>query len=374
MKLFLKKTIIYVLFFTITIELSSLFFMLGYLKITQKKNTFLNNDTKIKEEIEQVINSSVFNPHRWYAYLPNFNGNYIKTDSLGFRIDNDKIKNLPSIGFFGGSVMFSVYTKQSETIVDQMRLEGFNLLNFGIGGYSTAAELPTFIEVQRKYKNIKTAVFFDGVNEVARFIEFYEEIKRNDKKKLAYSSIFENNGYYYKIGVENSINQKYFLDNNKISYNSSFLKLFNAIRERVFFKITYSEVELDMMADKITDLYFKNLKDIYDYAKSKEIKVVFIFQPTIFTTKKKLTAEEENIINNDRTIVGDLFKTTYKKIMNDRRSKIYNIYDFSNSLDEIKDEVFLDWCHLNGNGNKKIASDIEKILRYEIKRYSNRLN
>jgi hypothetical protein len=371
MKIFLKKVFLYILIFTITIELTSLLFIFAHYKIIQKKNSFLNNDMKIKQEIEKVIDSSVFAPHRWYAYLPNFNGNYIKTDSLGFRIDKDKIKNLPSIGFFGGSVMFSVYTKQSETITDQIQINDFNLLNFGMGGYSTAAELPAFIEVQKKYKNIKIAVFFDGVNEVGRFIEFYEEINRNSTKKKLYGPIFENNGYYYKLGIENSINQKYFLDKNKISYNSSFLKLFNAVREKLSFKITYSEAELGIMADNITNLYFKNLEDISDYAESKKIKVIFIFQPTIFTTKKLLTAEETNIIIDNRSIIADLFKITHKKIMDDSRSKIYHIHDFSNSFDDIKDEVFLDWCHLNSIGNLKIAKDMEKILISEIKKNSN---
>ena len=125
------------------------------------------------------------------------------------------------------------------------------------------------------------------------------------------------------------------------------------------------------MADNITNLYFKNLEDISDYAESKKIKVIFIFQPTIFTTKKLLTAEETNIIIDNRSIIADLFKITHKKIMDDSRSKIYHIHDFSNSFDDIKDEVFLDWCHLNSIGNLKIAKDMEKILISEIKKNSN---
>ena len=356
-----KKIFIFLIIFLVLIELSSFIVLYSYSLLTNKPNSNSILQPQIKYELEKVINSSILTPTRWYSYLPNFSGSYVQTDSSGFRINNANLNHSKSIGFFGGSTMFSVYTTQPETIPDQINIKNFNSLNFGIGGYSTSAELATFIEVQRKYKNIKIAVFYDGVNDVARFLELYEEIKFDNKKKTM-NAIFENTGYYYKIGIENSLNQEFFSDKSKISYHSSFLQLIQRVKKKLFYKSSYTEEEINSMSEKITDLYFENLKDISDYANIKKIRVFFIFQPTIFTTKKKLTFNENNIIKNERTVVSDLFKVTHKKILNDKRFKTYNIIDMSNSLNDLKENIFFDWHHLNGVGNKRVAEQIKEII------------
>jgi hypothetical protein len=125
---------------------------------------------------------------RWYMNQRNFRGRYVVTDDAGFRIDPTAVTEAKSIGFFGGSIIFSILTRQEHTIPAQVHLPGFNSLNFGVQGYSTAAELPTLLEALRKYR-LEVAVFYDGGSEIARYLEMLQ-----DGAPEAFATV----GYYYR--------------------------------------------------------------------------------------------------------------------------------------------------------------------------------
>ena len=76
---------------------------------------------------------------------------------------------------FGGSTTFSVLTDQKGTISEQASSEKYQVLNFGVGGYSTSAEIMTFVEAIRRYPDIEIAIFYDGVNELGTSIEKHIE-------------------------------------------------------------------------------------------------------------------------------------------------------------------------------------------------------
>jgi hypothetical protein len=203
-------------------------------------------------ELETVISNNVFFPTRWYTNMPNFNGKYVVTDGSGFRIDKKLLVNSRSIGFFGGSTMFSVVTKQSETIPDQFQLTGFDTLNFGVGGYSTTAELPTFIEALNKYPNIKVAVFYDGVNEVARYVELVQD--------EASVELFKSVGYYYKALAKTSVLD---LRDTNINFTSSFFELWSRLVTKLFNSgVKLENVDWDKVSTVISDEYLTNIEFI----------------------------------------------------------------------------------------------------------------
>src|SRR6516162_4272037 len=143
-------------------------------------------------EVEAVMSNSILFPTRWYMCQPNFRGRYVVTDDAGFRIDPTAVTEAKSIGFFGASIMFSILTRQEHTIPALVHLPGFNSLNFGVPGYSTAAELPTLLEALRKYR-LEVAIFYDGVNEIGRYVEMLQ-----DGAPEAFAAV----GYYYRGGID----------------------------------------------------------------------------------------------------------------------------------------------------------------------------
>lgn len=112
-------------------------------------------------------------PYRWFALPPNYHGQYINTDADGFRMSPPASGDAPLMGFFGGSTTFSVTTRDEQSIPAflgaQLDPTAIQARNFGMGGFSTSAELPLLIEVARANK-ISVAVVYDG-GEVIRYLD-----------------------------------------------------------------------------------------------------------------------------------------------------------------------------------------------------------
>ena len=345
------KLAAYIFFIVILLELGSW----GALKIYRSMNQHVNANaisSEVMAELETVMSNNVFFPTRWYTNMLNFNGKYVVTDGSGFRIDRKLLVNSRSIGFFGGSTMFSVVTRQSETIPDQFKLTGFDSLNFGVGGYSTTAELPTFIEALKKYPNIKVAVFYDGVNESARYVELVQD--------EASVELFKSVGYYYKALAKTSVLD---LKDTNINFKSSFIELWSRLVTKLFSShVKLENVDWDKVSTVIADEYLTNIEFIQIISAGRGVRTFFFWQPNIFTTKKNLTNFESSIIFEDKTIMPDLARKVREKVISDPRFKKLNIIDLTNALDGSKEEVFYDWCHMNGSGNKIIAKRINSII------------
>lgn len=347
------KLTIYIIFLGVLLEFGSW----GALKIYYSMFKHVNANVVsngVSAELEKVQSNNVFFPTRWYTNMLNFKGKYVTTDASGFRIDDNKVRQTAAIGFFGGSTMFSVVTKQSETIPDQVNLNGFDSLNFGIGGYSSTAELPTFIEALNKHPSIKIAVFYDGVNEPGRYVELFQDDAPED--------LFESVGYYYKPSIDSSI-MNFKNTSEFISFKSYFLELWSRIGAKLFSKSGQKRnLDLNKYSTKIANNYLTNLDYIDSIAKNKKIKVFFFWQPNIFTTKKHLTKLESSILDKDKSVMPLLTKMVRDKVMSDPRSKKFNVIDLTSSLDESNQEIFYDWCHLNGHGNQIIAEKIKFFI------------
>ncbi len=325
-----------------------------YYRILENSNTNELNHEMLAE-LKKVQKESVLYPTRWYTNSPNFNGKYVTTDESGFRIKKSDLKNAASIGFFGGSTMFSVATDQAHTIPNQVSIHGTDSLNFGIGGYSTTAEIPTLIEASRKYPNLKMAIFYDGVNEIARGIEAAQ-----DKK----TGLFKQVGYYYKPLIEYSIEE---LNPNGFYWRGFYIqravkKILNIAQPRT---LEY-EIDINSLSNDILELYFQNLQTIKSISSALNITPVFIFQPMLFTTNKKLTKEEVILLESDRTIAPKIAKEVYSKLIVDPRFFELKIYDLTSVLNEATEKTFTDWCHVNSAGNIMIARRIEEIIKSEL--------
>lgn len=326
------------------------------LYILNYQNTSKSNSPLI-EEIGDVVSRKTFIfPTRWFSSAINYSGKYVKTDNHGFRIDGNFISPIRIIGFYGGSTMFSVTTDQDHTIPNLIKIHPYTSLNFGVGGYSTTAEIPTFIETIRSYKNIEVAVFYDGVNDIARYAEMIQDGQEN--------SAFKQVGYYYKDAVSGAAARQFSsLDPNLITYRSNFLEIFNKYKEKSAIEKNISASDLNNAADSILDIYFNNLKVINDLASRNNVMPIFIFQPNLFTSKKQMTGHEQATANN-HSIVPTLAKLVHAKLLSDKRMNTYNVHDFTDIFDNISENIYVDWCHINEKGNQIIASKIENLISY----------
>jgi hypothetical protein len=283
---------------------------------------------------------------------PNFRGQYVVTDDAGFRIDPTAVTEAKSIGFFGGSLMFSVMTRQEHTIPALVHLPGFNSLNFGVPGYSTAAELPTLIEALRRYR-LEVAVFYDGGTDIGNYVEM-----RQDGAPEAFAAV----GYYSRLGIDGAL-ASYFS-----SHQAGVIVQTPSMRfaKRAWLMLRAHAVSQSQspeeMARSIAAQYFANIRDIHLIARANSVAPIFVLQPNVFTTGKRLTPAELAIRDRDRTIVAQLAPLVRSAIMSDPRARAYDVVDASDVFDAAEGEIFYDSFHVGAAGNKIVADRITALI------------
>ena len=286
--------------------------------------------------------------------MPNFRGNHVINDRSGFRIDPDSVGNGDIIGMFGGSTTLSSNTDQSGIIPNLLRelILDHQVLNFGVGGYSTGSEIMTLVEELRAYPKIKIEIFYDGVNELVRAVE-----SNGDFQQLPIS--------YDLIGLP-------YIDGKLIALRS-YVKGISILDSNLYYIYEVLSARLKLndnissenkMLSQIVNRYYENIKVINSIFRGYEIKCLFVWQPSVYTLAYNSLHECEKMIRKD-TPRSNYTKLT-SMIFTDPRSKHYNITDLTNSLDTKlpTDQFYNDWCHLTREGNLLVARASAKRFQF----------
>jgi hypothetical protein len=119
---------------------------------------------------------------------------------------------------------------------------------------------------------------------------------------------------------------------------------------------------LEEIARSIAAQYFANIRDIQLIARANSVAPIFVLQPNIFTTGKRLTPAELAIRDRDRTIVRQLAPLVRSAIMSDPRARTYDVVDASDVFDAAEGEIFYDWHHVGAAGNKIVADRMIALI------------
>jgi hypothetical protein len=304
-------------------------------------------------EVFAVMSNSILFPTRWYMCQPNFRGRYVVTDDAGFRIDPTAVTEAKSIGFFGASIMFSILTRQEHTIPALVHLPGFNSLNFGVHGYSTAAELPTLLEALRRYSRLEVAVFYDGGGEIGRYLEMLQ-----DGAPEAFAAV----GYYYRGNIDAALASYLSWHQAGVIVQTPSMR----IAKRAWLMLRAQSVSqsqsLEEIARSIAAQYFANIRDIQLIARANSVAPIFVWHPNIFTTGKRLTPAELAIRDRDKTLFPQLDRLVRSAIMSDPRARTYDVVDASDVFDAAEGEIFYDSFHVGAAGNKIVADRMIALI------------
>lgn len=342
--------LLYIVILYLFIEIAAGLALDSYKKNQRGATDYSILDSEAISELTEVQQNVKLNLYRWYSNKANFKGKHVVTDASGFRINKETLTNDEIVGMFGGSTTFSVLTSQENTIPNLLSnlISGRQVLNFGVGGYSTGAEIMTFVEALRAYPKMKSAIFYDGVNELGRPLE---------RVGGMYNNSYELIGSPYVTGEINAISRSIpgisIADSNIYYIYKRILPILNKNED---------PSKKDERLISIKHRYFENVRVLSGICSEYEVECIFVWQPSIFTTSKNsLTVRENQILNE--TPMKEYTELT-AMIFQDKRSKHFNIINLSNALNKKPptEQYFYDWCHLSREGNKLIANEIANIL------------
>lgn len=342
---------------------------IGNNELAEKNAISLRRGTsyhKLAEEMERLYyREARFHPCRWYTLPSKYKGMYVITDEDGWRIDRSSVSDdVQKALFFGGSAMFSTTTRNEGTIPSLVQKhfdsERVNLvaLNYGMGGYSTYAEIGAFSEALRREKNVRLAVFYDGVNETAMYIEMLQY-----GNKFSYLGA---GGWPFMsatmVGVRNFYAETYGVWQGLLDVLE---KLSSFVRKRhglVSMGLQLAESELFNHAERIANNYLHNVRVLQAMGQAFGVKCIFVWQPDIFTTRKRLTEREKKILEVSPVILRELASKVYRIVMYKKKAfENILIVDGTRWLNSIEGDHFFDFCHVSEEANEVVARELAEL-------------
>ncbi len=326
---------------------------------------------EMTDEINRLYRTSVeANPYRWYGMPPDFQGKHFRTNEFGFRTDGTRLSpQSAKIAFYGGSTTFSVTTLAKHSIPaiigEALDPTVAQTMNFGVGGYSSSAELILFLETARR-ETLSAAVFYDGVNEIGRYAESLQ-----DDARAPYLDVF---GYPFMDAYESAARNKIVGSGLLVRHRPYLLRLLSAAGISTFASSAPSPKRLSIdrlitkdnvgtHAERIVGQYLYNITDIAAVAEARGIVPVFFWQPDIYSTSKPLTAYERDV-RTEHPGMALLANTVRERLHNEDALARFHFFDLSGALNELgPDAHFFDYCHLSAQGNLQIGKAMTPILK-----------
>lgn len=220
----------------------------------------------------------------------------------------------------------------------------------------------TFIEVVRR-ERLAVAVFYDGVNEFSRHLEFVQSADP--------SPWYETMGYPYERAARKA---------REIPWpriDLGFVTLPTCYRSRLLTRLNDAlarrpaappardirdPAQVAAMAREVADLYAENVKTIRAVAEAYGVTPLFLLQPHLHSVRgKRLTAYEESLRDGPERLLAE---ESYRLIRDHPFLKTVRFHDLSDALDGLDGKNhFTDFCHVTPDANRAVAERIAPILR-----------
>lgn len=307
-------------------------------------------------EIEEIFRNPGRSSNKWQPLglwcAPRYQGECINIDKYNLRRTtttgrpntSNNIKR--RICFFGGSQVWGWGARDTKTIPSYL-LKGTNntwVENHSQLGYVSSQSIITFMQRLKRGLKPDVAVFFGGLNDIySAYQSGIPDIEQNAilRKQTFDSKISESIfDFYKKKSSAYKLSKRFFCSKDKNN------------------QLTLKD-KTDHLAKDIIDCYNQNVDLVCKIASSYNIKILYIWHPTIFD-KPHLTAYERQIID-----LFDFCKPLYLKIkvnIDDNGTLDKRVMNWSNLFCDDKGAIFIDPWHYNERANDILAEKINEWI------------
>ena len=389
-------------------------------KVEQNYDGYINNNTKIlnpkysSQELKKKFSEARAKEDKLYSYSSHlvyknklFSSEYLNIDERGVRLNGKKnnkddiikedINNEINIWFSGGSNIFGVTNADHQTVPAYLEMflseynkkVKFNVLNLGVVGYSSIQELlnirfnmlsnfnkPDILIVMNGINDYHNAFLsrenkFEGLLKTGlgtdKVLNYYWQF-HNDKKLINTQNIL----IIFREVFSNTITlsekaRKYFILKEANKDINKFIKEYLE-KKQATFELVNNNLE------KNNKFYLGNMKLIADFAKSQDIKVLFILQPMLYEAEKIKNLVEQEITEYIHTRTGyfaledkrikELTKVSSELVLAkyywDFNQYIQNYQELRKELKKLCNDLNIDYLNMNSsierNKNKSIFS------------------
>jgi lysophospholipase L1-like esterase len=322
---------------------------------------------------EMKENSLRWEPYVYWRRKP-YNGKYININTNGIRhtsnlqTSHDQEGHSLRVFMFGGSTMWGTNARDAFTIPSllakalQGRGMSVEVINFGETGYVSTQEVITLLLQLRKGNIPDVAIFYDGVNDTySAYQNAIAGIPQNEFNRIKEFNLLnpeklqELRETFIK-GTLNNLSTFRFIKGLLLRLN---------LRKEIKSIPTKNRLENEeSLTEQIISTYIGNTTIIKALASSYGFKSLFYWQPTIFE-KMELTEHEQYVYGGeDEQDIKSFYKKTYDVMR--KTASLYNdtaFHDVSTIFADVRETIYVDWFHLNEDGNDRIAQTmLEGIL------------
>jgi len=310
-------------------------------------------------------NDSRWEPYVYWKRKP-FTGEYINVDQKGLRKTMIKShplsKNQPEIDlfFFGGSSMWGSGIKDANTIPSltgsELTRKGFNLscTNFGESGYVSTQEVTKLILELKNGHVPDIVIFYDGANDMFSSLQSGKAgIPQNEyKREKEFNTLKEKKKSFLL-----------FFQSLRTLSTVQFINRQFGVKQIAFKEL--QESELQDLAQSTVHYYNENIRLVNALAKEYGFAAFFYWQPTIFN-KVYLSEYEKSEMMHVNGLRKFTEEVNSRLFMDDLLYENIRFYNLTNLFGEIRDPLFIDWCHICKNGNlvvsQRLARDLMPVI------------
>jgi lysophospholipase L1-like esterase len=343
---------------------------------------------------------------RWAAFVnnPNYNAKGVRVNAQGFRRNANLsvAKPMGTIRIFllGGSVAYGGETlypeidehwkflDNSQTIDHYLetRLNAvfpqkhWEVINAAVKGYLLNQDLALFLSRVQRYKP-DYLVLLDGVNDTFEMIESpenedgYNTAGFDDEfigltnpelmslRLIAATWLFNHSAFYRSMRESIALRHR-------IQARRDRAKLSPAHLRPDLSSLSSNQRQKYQTAVDRLEYYVRMVRQINLLAKLEGTQALFVLQPEIAVTRKRLTSVEMQLFDYWSRLGGPLdvyaFQNLYPqlsvRLAEGAANEDYQFIDLVNVFDHANVQAFTDYCHLTAAGNQMVANAIFNSL------------
>lgn len=282
----------------------------------------------------------------------NISGPYNARKSKGESINN-------SVWFFGGSTMWGTGSSDLQTIPSHFNsITNIPVYNFGETSWTSRQSLNQLINAIGDNNNPSVVIFYDGVNDVLNQCRSELKLVPSHSRETQIQNALKKVQPTERIA--NFIRSPYIAISRKFGNQSPVV---NRSQSKSY-DCDINKAKARLVAQHLVN----NWSTAYSLSKSNNFKFYGVLQPTLFSTETNSEYLNKNIVKKYPEYRRQ-YNAVYPLILEEisRKCELKKeicsfMIDGTDWLDG-NNNIFIDHCHINSLGNRKIAQRLKSLMK-----------